>query len=431
MNLQEAIELINTSRGTGLKNNLDRMNQLLDKIGHPERDLRFIHIAGTNGKGTTCSFIYRALRQSPKKIGLYTSPHLEHIHERIQVNDQKISTNDLIRLTDYLKPYIDQIEEERKEKMYSFEIFTALAFLYFKEQKTELVVFETGIGGRVDATNVIPSPILAVITMIGNDHMGTLGESLPEIAWQKAGIIKKETSVVVYPMEEQIMEVFKKEALKRGARLSQPDFSKIRQVKSSVEGQCFSYQSISTIELSLIGHHQIYNAVLALEALLELIRLGFPLTIEQIKIAFKKTKWPGRMEVISYDPLFLIDGAHNRQGVEMLEKNLKQLFDYNDKLTLIFGMMKDKEFRFMIDKMSPLANKVLVVSPDWERGINPKEVAQSIQTKQTPAYPLEGSAEIYDYVVNQAKKDEKIVLFGSLYLVGDVRKLFNEKGLID
>lgn len=422
MNIEEVIALVNTNRGNGKKENLNRMRLLMNKLGNPQDQLKFIHIAGTNGKGTTASFIASILSETNIRTGLFTSPHLEVINERIQINQENITDASFIQCTERVAPYVQAVEAELSETLYSFEILTAVAFVYFAEKNCDLVVLETGIGGRLDSTNVISTPEVAVVTSIGLDHMSMLGNTVEDIAKEKAGIIKPKGSVVMFHSEGSIKKVFESKAAQEDASLLMINLEDIKLISSSIKGQTFQYKTFQNLEIQMIGEHQLSNAALAIEATQTLQRKGYDLSDQAIKTGLKKAIWAGRMEVLLEEPMVIVDGAHNEQGVTQLSKNLRSLFP-GRKVTFIIGMMKDKAYMEMIDQISDLADHFLTISPDPWRGFDAKEVASELISRGFQAQSLEEPAEISQYIYNQAEKDEIIIVFGSLYLVGDLRKL--------
>lgn len=421
MDMNDVIALVNTNRGNGKKENLNRMKLLMEKLENPQNQLKYIHVAGTNGKGTTSSFIASILREAGFTTGLYISPHLEVINERIRINNTFISNEEFIRITERVEPLVKAVEEELDEILYSFEILTAVALLYFAEKRCDIIVLETGIGGRLDATNVIHTPEAAVITSIGMDHTKILGHSLENIAKEKAGIIKEEGNAVLYPAVESIQAVFQKRAQKKHASLKVLNKEDIKVKSISTEGQSFQYKNMKDFSTQMIGRHQIINACLAIEAVKILQTKGYPVTDENIRKGIEKTIWAGRMEKLSDHPLVFIDGAHNEQGVEALKTNIEELFA-GKKVTLVVGMMKDKAYMSMIEKVEENAEKFFLLSPDRFRGFDASEVAEKLCQKGKKAQAMGSVKELIQYIHQKASDDEIIIVFGSLYLVGDLRK---------
>lgn len=425
MNMNDVIALVNTNRGNGKKESLNRMNALLDKIGNPQKSLQFVHIAGTNGKGSTASFISSILNQTAIKTGLFTSPHLEKINERIRVNQTTITDQDFIRITEKVAPLVDEVENELNEKLYSFEILTAVAFLYFSEKECELVILEAGIGGRLDATNAISAPEVAVITSIGLDHMKVLGDSKESIAREKAGIIKK-NGVLVFPeMEETLETIFYEKASEQRSKAMKVKAADIASVVLSEHTSVFSYKRFKEVMIHLIGMHQVMNACLAIEAIELLQSKGYPIKDSVISEGLYEARWAGRMEKISDDPLIIIDGAHNPAGVHSLKQTIETLFE-GEKVTFVIGMMKDKPYQAMIETMLPFAEKVHTVSPDDYRGFDAKEVSDWLTDKGIQAKSHDSVDSVIDSLNKESNASDKIIVFGSLYLIGEFREKWNQ-----
>ncbi|MCC5890894.1 MAG: bifunctional folylpolyglutamate synthase/dihydrofolate synthase [Alkalibacterium sp.] len=423
MNMTDVIKLVNTNRGTGKKESLSRMSLLMKKLGNPQESLKYVHVAGTNGKGSTSAFLASILNESDIRVGVYTSPHLERINERIQINGSEITDEEFIRLTEAVAPLVEEVERELDEVLYSFEILTAVALAYFSEHNCELVILEAGIGGRLDATNIIETPLAAIITSIGLDHMKVLGESKEQIALEKAGIIKH-NGVVIFPeMSPSIDDIVLKKARSEKAVPVQIRQSDILNVRLSEDDSVFDYKDLKNISIQLLGRHQISNAVLAIETARILRGKGYTIEASAVKNGLMKAKWPGRMEKISEEPTVIIDGAHNPEGIEHLKNNLLRLFP-DDKLIFVVGMMKDKAYMEMIRTVFPQAKKILAVSPDPYRGFDAEETAQKIVSEGIPAKAFESVESVINNLKTSAQSDDKIVVFGSLYLIGEFRTIW-------
>ena len=425
MNWKETISLINTTRGTGDKKNLNRMRFLLKELGNPETDLPVIHVAGTNGKGTTCAYIAHSLARAGYKTGLYTSPHLERVNERIRINDCYISDQDLMALTGQIAPIIDHLEDCLGEKYYSFEILTALAFLYFQQAGVDFLVLETGVGGKIDATNVVPAPLVSVITSIGYDHTHVLGNTLEEITRHKAGIIKKDCPVVVGPLADHLLAIVKEVSKEMDSNLTIVHPDKFDIVHQTLDYQSFKYGGDLVLETQMIGNHQLINTTLAYEAL-KIVQQSYPdLTDLDILEGLKTTHWPGRMQKLSDQPVVVLDGAHNEIGVKALRQSIDHFFP-GKKITYFAGMMVEKDFAKMFDLLGETADKFYLISPDLTRGFDVDQAVQSLTDKGYQASSVASLQAILDYINQQAKADEIIIIFGSLYLVGDFLKLYHE-----
>ncbi|MER2064625.1 MAG: Mur ligase family protein, partial [Alkalibacterium sp.] len=326
MDMKDVIALVNTNRGNGKKESLNRMHKLLDKLGNPEKNLSFVHIAGTNGKGSTASFMAQILIKAGMKTGVFTSPHLEVVNERIRINDAFISDEDFIKVTEKVAAVVDAVEEECGERLYSFEILTAVALLYYDEHMCDIVVLEAGIGGRLDATNTIPVPEVAIITSIGMDHTKMLGETLEKIAGEKAGIIKENGQVVLPAFSPSIAQDFQEKAGTRHATVRQADLNEVKNLLLNEQGSTFSYKQFEEVKVNMVGKHQVSNALLAIEAALILKEKGYGISDEAILEGIAASYWPGRMEKIHDKPTIFIDGAHNPEGVERLRESVETLF---------------------------------------------------------------------------------------------------------
>lgn len=423
MTYNEALEYIHSLYWRGKKSGLEKTKELLDLCGHPERELRCVHIAGTNGKGSTAAMLDSICRCAGLKTGLYTSPYIVRYNERIQVAGQQIPDETLARLTEYLSGLVEQMEVPPSE----FEFGTVLAFLYFKEQQCDLVILETGLGGTFDSTNVVESPLLCIITALGLDHTAQLGNTMKEIAEAKAGIIKQGVPVVFYGENEEGAAVIQERCKECNATLAMPDFSKLvsEQVGTVFEHQIFSYGSWEHTELSLPGLYQQKNATVVLEAVEQLRLAGIPLSETAVRKGLRTVYWQARLEVLSEQPLILADGSHNPQGMQATVESLRRYFP-KKKLQFVFGAMADKELDVMIPMFLPLAKKVYVTAPSMPRAMKPEELLTvckehcgeeqiEFSVCPTPKDALE--------VVKKEANDEVIVVIGSLYLVGEIKQV--------
>lgn len=421
MNMDDVIALVNTNRGKGRKHNLKRMYALLDELGNPQKEMKYIHIAGTNGKGSTSSFLLSILETAGYRVGLFTSPHLEKIHERIRINNVLISDEDWIQLTKKVASAVTKIEAETGESLYAFEILTAGAFLYFSTQKSDLVLLEVGIGGRLDATNTIDESLVSVITSIGLDHVKMLGDTVEKIAQEKVGILKERGELVTFSPSESVDRLFKQAAKEKKAQYSTVQEDKIHLVKTTQNRQVFDYKDMHTLSIQARGYHQIQNAVLAIEVTEKLIEKGYHISEEALRRGLATASWPGRWEQISESPLAFLDGAHNQPATAALIATIKELFP-NQKVTFILGMMEDKDYESMVDAVLPLANKFLTLSPESDRAVKGSRMGTLLQERGFKAQALSSASEVLEYIDTRADKDEVIIVFGSLYLVGNIKR---------
>lgn len=421
MSMDKVIAYVNTNRGDGQKESLDRLFTLLEKLGNPHKQLKYIHLTGTNGKGSTAAMFQSVFREAKLRVGLFTSPHLEVVNERIRLNGEYISDADFIRLVNKIEPYVLALEEKLQQKFYAFELLTVVAFLYFQEQQPDIVVLEAGIGGRLDSTNVIEIAEVSVITSIGLDHMATLGDSLEEIMWEKVQILKATGDLIVGPVPDRLKSIAEKYAQQMKGSVTFLDKANIQVHESSLGQQVFSYKEWKHITLTFLGLHQIENASLVLEASERLIDKGWPLTKASIYRGLEKATWPGRFEKVLDAPLFYMDGAHNLASVKRLVETLEISFP-DKKFTFVLGMMKDKAYTEMIQEVAHLANAFYLVSPDWQRGFDVETVADDLKKAGYPAKAMESIEEVLAFIQNDVPKDETVIQFGSLYLVGDMKK---------
>ena len=427
MNYKEAVEFIEKSHKFGMRLGLENTYKLLELLGNPQDKLKFIHVGGTNGKGSVCSFISNTLKQQGYKVGLYTSPYLETFTERIRLNGENIPEEDLARIVTIMKEKIEQMVDEGYAYPTEFEIATALAFYYYYEQQADFVVLEVGLGGRYDATNVIKTPLVSVIVSLSLDHIGVLGDTLGKIAYEKAGIIKENGIAVVYKQEQEAEEVIKNICREKNTKYIEADFKNVVIKKSDINSQIFDCnvlgEKLKDIEISLIGDHQVNNAILALTVIKALKDdRSIEISDECIRKAFLNTKWPGRIEKIMDKPTFIIDGAHNEDGAKSLSKALKKHFD-GKKMTLLIGMLKDKDIDSVIEILIDKFDKVITTTPDSNRAISCEELKEKIENHVHNVIAISKVEDAVKYVLDNAQKDEIIISAGSLYMIGHVRQL--------
>lgn len=367
MRYEDAMKYITEVGNFGSNYGLERTNKLLEYLGNPERNLKLIHIAGTNGKGSTTSMITEILMGAGYKVGMYTSPFIEEFEERIQINRINIPKETLALLMDNIKEAVDKVIEEGYNHPTEFEIITVLMLLYFKNENIDFGVIEVGLGGTLDSTNVI-TPILQVITSISFDHTNLLGNTLEEIAKEKAGIIKRGIPTVIYPQKEEALKVIKNKCLEMDSELYTINIDDLKfegVVNKDKPYQLLKYKGKEDILLPLLGEHQITNLNVAIKSIEVLNSKNITnLSIDSISKSIEKVIWKGRLEVLSNNPFIIIDGAHNIQGIETLNKNIKKYFKYEN-LYLILGILADKDVEKMIKIITPTAKKytLLLLTP--------------------------------------------------------------------
>lgn len=426
MDYIEALNYINDKNKYGSRLGLDCISRLLELLGNPHLDMKYIHIAGTNGKGSTSSYIATTLKEAGYRVGIFTSPYLERFNERISINGEDIPDERLAEITERVKNSIDIMLEEGYEHPTTFEIVTTIGFVYFKEENVDFVVLEVGLGGRLDSTNVIRNSLLSIITTIDYDHMDVLGDTLGKIAYEKAGIIKDKGLVLTYPQEEEALESIKEVAKNKDASLEICPMENVEIVNLDEFGGVFNYEYngevYENLEISLIGKHQIYNATLALTALVILRDKGIvKISEEALRRGLKSTRWPGRMEVLRRKPLFIIDGAHNMQGIRALSENLSRL-KYN-RLILGLGILKDKEVEPMVKALVTKADEVVITEANIYRKMDAEDLEKIVEKYNPHTHIRKDLEEAVSKAYELADEEDIIIFAGSLYLIGDIRKI--------
>lgn len=423
MNYKESMEYINKTTKFGMNLGLARINKLLEYMGNPEKELRCIHIAGTNGKGSVTSMISSMLIESGHNVGIYTSPYLQRFSERIKINSEEISEDDIARLITYAAPLVSKVIEDGYEHPTEFEIITAVMFKYFNERKVDFAVLEVGLGGRLDSTNVI-DPLVSVITSISYDHMGVLGDTIEKIAFEKAGIIKENGVVVTYPQVQEAYEIIKKVIHERNAKLIEVDGSEIELKNYSIEGQCFDMaingEKYQDVFISLLGEHQLLNAKTAVTSVKALSHRGINIGKSNIYDGLRKVKWPGRLEVMKKSPVILLDGAHNLQGIQSLKKALGLYFEY-DKLILVMGVLKDKQVHEMCSELMPLADVIITTTPDSDRALSSQELGSIASSFCKNVIVSKTADEAFEKGIVNTKEKDLLLFCGSLYMIGHIR----------
>lgn len=428
MRYEEAMKYITEVGNFGSNYGLERTHKLLEYLGNPEKELKFIHIAGTNGKGSTTSMITEILMGSGYKVGMYTSPFIEEFEERIQINRNNIPKETLASLMDEVKLSVDKVIEDGYNHPTEFEIITVLMLLYFKRENIDFGVIEVGLGGTLDSTNVI-TPILQVITSISFDHTNLLGNTLEEIAREKAGIIKKGIPTVIYPQQEEALNVIKNKCFEMDSELyiANSDNLKFESVVNDDKPyQLLKYNDEIDILLPLLGEHQIINLSVAMKTIEVLNNRNITdISIDNITKSIKSVIWKGRLEVLSNNPYVVIDGAHNIQGIQTLSKNIKKYFEY-DNLYLILGILADKDVEEMIKVITPMAKKVYAVTPNSIRAELAEDLKKEIIKYNENCQAYDDYKEAYLTALNDADENDLILASGSLYMVGDMRKIINK-----
>ena len=421
MTAEQAIEYIHSVFWKGSIPGLGRTQTLLQLIGNPEKKLKFVHIAGTNGKGSTAAMTASILRKAGYKTGLYTSPYIYRFNERMQINGEQIPDEELAEITAWIKPFADSMEEAPTE----FELVSCIAFEYFKRNGCDIVVLEVGMGGALDSTNVIKVPEVAVITNIGLDHTDYLGSTVEEIAYTKAGIFKEGGSAVVYRSTEGVEKVFEQVCAERSMTLKKADFDGLKLLSCGLEGQTFDCGSRKDLQLPLLGDHQLHNAAVVLSIADTLIEKGWKITEENIREGLRDVSWPGRFDIVWRDPLFIIDGGHNPQCIEALVKNIQDYLK-GRKVIALTGVLADKDYADMYKPVMPLVQEFVCITPPNPRKLEAALLAQYLREAGAKASACDTVEDGVRTAMEKAGCDGVVLCFGSLYTIGDIRNgLYN------
>lgn len=432
MNYREAMDYIEELKPLGSVMGLENMRGLCERLGNPQDQLKFIHIAGTNGKGSVLSYISTVLQTAGYKVGRYISPTVLDYRERFQVDGRMITQSGLCKYLEPVRKAAKAMAEEGADHPTLFEVETAVAFLYFLDKGCDLVVLETGLGGTLDATNVVSTTVAAVFTSISMDHMEILGDSLEQIALAKAGIIKHKCYVISAKQPPEVMKVLRQAALLRKAKFFTADVGKAKHIKSGVTKQHFSYDKYKNLEIGMLGQFQIANAVVAVETLMMLARCGFLVSEVKLREGLMQARWPGRFQVIGKKPLFIADGAHNEDASRKLAESIRNYYP-DRRIIFIMGMLRDKEYDKVIRNTFELAEHIITVTPPIkERALSAYDLAQAVQeyhNSVTVADSVQEAVEIA-YLLAGEDKETVIVAFGSLSYLGQLMNIVEHRDTI-
>lgn len=427
MNEREAMCYIESLQSLGSVPGLENIINLCEKLGNPQEELSFIHVAGTNGKGSVCAYLGSILKESGFRVGSYNSPTIRDYRERVCVNGRMIARSAFARLLTRIKEACDELVSEGKGHPTPFEVETALGFLYFCEKKCDYVLLETGMGGLLDATNLIKSPLVAVLTSIGMDHMAFLGNTLEEIAANKAGIIKTGCMVVSAQQREEAMCVIEKICREKEAALKVVETEDASDIHYGLEKQSFLYRNCLKIEIGLAGNYQIENALLALKAVEALQEKGVKIPEKALLSGMKNAVWHGRFEVLGRKPYFIVDGAHNEDGAAKLAQTI-QFYFTKKKIIYIMGILKDKEYEKIIRRTCPFADSIITVkTPDNPRALDAYELACQVAKYHKNVTAADSIEEAVEMSYLLADKDSVIVAFGSLSYLGAVMDILEKR----
>ncbi|SKA89260.1 dihydrofolate synthase / folylpolyglutamate synthase [Caloramator quimbayensis] len=428
MNFTEAIEYIESTGKFAMNLGLDRIKRLCELLGNPQNYLNIIHVGGTNGKGSTVTFISSILKCQGYRVGIYTSPYIERFTERIKINDKEIEEEEVADLVARIKPLVEKVVEEGYERPTEFEIITACAFKYFKEKNVDFVVLEVGLGGRFDATNVV-NPILSVITSISYDHMNVLGDTLSKIAFEKAGIIKERRPVVIYPQNKEALFTLFDVAMNKNSKIYLVEDIQYDIKRNDIDGIIFDtywLRSYKDLKINMLGEHQVKNALTALYAIEALRIEGYKIDDSSIYEGLEGARWAGRFEVISKSPYIVLDGGHNIEGIESLTEALKYYFK-GKKIVAVCGMLRDKEYTKMIEKLCEVCDTFITAEPDSPRALSASELEHVIKGLGKEAVAAQSIEDAAEKGLNSIKDDEVLLFCGSLYMIGRVRSILKGK----
>ena len=418
MTAEEAIARLRERAWSSCPPGLDRTRALLSQLGNPEHSLRFVHITGTNGKGSTAAILASVLRAAGYRTGLFTSPHLYRFHERMQVNGEMISDDMLVLLSQRVLDAADALTVQPTE----FELMTALGMLYFSEMHCDIVVLEVGMGGKLDSTNVIPAPEAAVITNIGLEHTAILGNTLEKIAQEKSGIIKSGCRAVLYAQSNEVTQVVESACRAENVPLTVTAPDTLERLSSTLDGQVFRYRGKGPYRVALLGEYQLYNALTALDTVDALRGKGWKITDAALAQGFASVTWPGRLERMRRSPDFLIDGAHNPQCADALMDSLAGLFG-DKKLIFLVGVLADKDWRQMLSRALPLAKAFVTVTPPSARALPANTLADYLNGCGVEAHACASLEDAVAQALTLAGSDDAICAWGSLYSVGELRHI--------
>lgn len=418
MTAKEAIDYIHSMVWDRSATGYEHAENLLKKMGNPERQLKYVHIGGTNGKGSTAAMVASVLRKAGYKTGLYTSPFIYRFQERMQINGEQIKDEELAEITQYVKGLVEEMEIGPSE----FALVCCIAFEYFKRNQCDIVVLEVGMGGEKDSTNVIPCPEVAVMTNIGLDHTEFLGETLGEIALTKAGIFKEHGLAVAYEAVQEVQQVFEEVCAQRQIELHRVKFDDLSIKECSLEGQIFAFQGREDLCLPLLGKHQTKNAAVAITTIDALRQKGWDITEEALREGLQSVTWPGRFERVGTSPDFIIDGGHNPQCIDALAENI-DIYLANRRIVALTGVLEDKEYENMYQPMLSKTDVFVCIEPPSPRKLDAEILATFFEREGAKAIPCKTIEDGVKTAIKEAGEDGVILCYGSLYSIGEIKEV--------
>lgn len=419
MNINETLSYIHSVSWMGSRPGLSRTRELLRRMGNPQNDMRFVHVAGTNGKGSTCAMTASILQAAGYRVGLYTSPYILRFNERMKVDGVDISDDELSEITEYVKPFAESMEEHPTE----FELVTAIGFEFFHRRRCDVVVLEVGMGGELDSTNIIEPPLLSVITEIDFDHTGVLGNTIAEIASAKAGIIKAGSPVVSADNLPDSAAVIEQTCRERGCAHITPNYAAIENPSFYEEGIAFHFEG-AEYRVPLFGKYQYRNAAMAITVAKALNERGLTVSDEHIRLGLSRVSWRGRFERLASKPLFIYDGGHNPQGVTAAVNSYRALYS-DTKAVILIGVMADKDYALEIDTILPIAGHFVTVRPDNPRALPAEKLAEKIISQGGSATPAQSVEEGVRLAVETAAGKIPVLALGSLYMYSELKEAFD------
>ena len=409
---EEALEYIHSVNWTFCKPGLERIGELCERLGNPQKNLRFVHVAGTNGKGSFCAMLDSVLRRAGYRVGLYTSPYIRFFNERMCVDGQPITNEELAEITAFVRPIADSMTDKPTE----FELITAIAFEYFKRQNCDVVVLEAGMGGRLDSTNLICDPLLSVITGIALDHTAYLGDTVEKIAAEKAGIIK-DGAPILYGGEDKIAgAVIEGVAKEKKSPFILVNYTALNNVRSSLDGTTFDFEDHSNMRIGLLGLYQPKNASVVIKATELLRQRGLQIDDTALREGLANAKWQGRFEILTREPLMIFDGAHNPQGIAAAVSSIRHYFA-DRKVYVLTGVLRDKDYQVIARDIATVASRAFVMTPDNPRALDAEEYAEVLRNAGVQAEAFDSLGSALMAARDTAKRDGvPLLCLGSLYV---------------